>query len=206
MTLAIEDIATTDLGDDNLTAWLCRHAAAHQLSYLLAHADDGVIWGRFATTDGAMELTTSHEADAAFPALRLVTLGQCRAFGLHAELLLWRAGSRWRARLARDTPEYLVEQQVLWGTIATARSQGFTTLEDGQQGLRHIVPIDVPAACFRSDRGSPQRTPDGRDLYRPLRLVVHHLLEGDPLTGAAGIALSRLVDLEIQPPRKETLR
>jgi CRISPR-associated protein (TIGR03984 family) len=206
MTLAIEAIATTDLGKDNLTAWLCWHAAAHQLTYLLAHADDGVIWGRFTTTDAATTLTTSHEADAAFPALRLTTLGQCRVFGPTAELLLWRDGSSWRARLVRDTPDYLIEQQVLWGTIATARSLGFTTLEDGQQGLRHIVPIDVPADYFRSDGGTPQRTPDGRDLYRPLRLVVHHLLDTDPLTGATFIALSRLVDLETRLPRKETPR
>ena len=41
-------LATTGVekGEDGLETWLAEQAHAHALSRLLAHADDGVIWGR----------------------------------------------------------------------------------------------------------------------------------------------------------------
>lgn len=67
-------------------AWLTEQAQHHGLHFLLAHADDGVIWGRV-DNDG---LHTSHRIAAQSPQLRAVTLQQCRLFGPAGELLVWR--------------------------------------------------------------------------------------------------------------------
>lgn len=63
---------------------------------------------------------------------------------------------------------------------------GFTLVEDGRQGLRHAVPIEVPDRAF-SPSGSRRRK-------RPLRLQVRHYIKYDK-DGHAYTALSRLVAL-----------
>src|SRR5947199_5744016 len=101
---AVKPFPVNDLGE--VRPWLQKQAADHHLPWLLAHADDGVIWGRL---DGG-RLVTSFEAAAGdggalgvCPELRTVTLQQARLFGPAAELLLWRdGGGRWQARLIRD--------------------------------------------------------------------------------------------------------
>ncbi len=188
-------VAETGMNVEGLPAaadWLRQQAVAHQLVWLLAHADDGVIWGRL---DGG-RLLTSHEAAqgderalACCPPLREETLQQARLFAQHAELLLWRDGDNaWHARLIRDAREgepttwddALDERQMLWGTRGTPRPHGFTLLEDGAQGLRHAVPMQLPLA-----EGGKTRPP---------RLVVRHYLDkNDPF---ARIVASRLVGLE----------
>lgn len=192
----LEPIATDDLGQD-VQAWLARQARAHNLCWLLAHCEDGVVWGRMAGD----RLITVHDvardgpaADAArrFPALRLQTLQQARVFGEPGELLLWRDGDNaWHARLLRAPRageratfvEAIDEVQVLLGTSAAALPDDFTLMEDGVQGLEYAVPLPV--------RGVFSET------SRPLRLRVRqYLREDDPqMPGAARVAASRLVDL-----------
>src|SRR5437879_2621870 len=73
--------------------WLQQQARDCGLKYLLAHADDGVIWGRL---DGevlriARDVAGQNpEALACSPPLRVETLQQARLFGKLAELLVWR--------------------------------------------------------------------------------------------------------------------
>lgn len=185
----IED--TVDIIDNpTLYSWLQAKAKQYQLQYLLAHADDGVIWGHF-NKDG--NLTTpnlpkdlfpnSEELfpKCKFPVLRSYTLQQCRAFGENAEIMLWKIGQDdWKARLIKDDnkPECLPdEHQILWGTQKEGENKGFTLVSDGQQGLRHAVPlIGLP---FKNNE-------------RPLRLTVRHYIDYDD-TGVARIYLSRLV-------------
>jgi len=176
-------VQTIDLAhgfEPDLGGWLAGRAREYSLCYLLAHADDGVIWGRL---DGD-ELSTSHSvAPEISPKLRPETLQQCRLFGPAGELLVWRDGNGWRARLAADgncpAEDCFDEDQILWGTTVEDKRGSFTLLRDGAQGLRHAVPIPVNEHQV------------GR---HEVRLRVRHYLSYDD-DGQARVALSRLVTL-----------
>ena len=173
----------------DLPAWLVAHAFADQL-LLLAHADDGVIWGRL--EDGRLMT-----ADAVFPqhglaVLRPVTLQMCRLFGEAGELMLWRADDGWAARRwldgqGEEAVEYFDEEQVLWGTQVRAVAERFTLVADGANGLVHAVPL--PASVLPFDAPGPA------GKQRPLRLTLRHYLAGNPADGTVTISGSRLVRL-----------
>ncbi|MEG4807500.1 CRISPR-associated protein Csx19 [Microcoleus sp. F8-D3] len=184
----IED-AQDIIDNPSLCNWLQAKAKQYQLQYLLAHADDGVIWGKFRVDDN--KLVTSGDDDV-FPnlaQLRLCTLQQCRIFGKKAEVMLWKVGQNWKARSIEDghlskKDDYIYEEQILWGTQSEGKpKQDFTLVSDGSQGLKHAVPlINI---SFSQDK---------KNLYRPIRLLVHHYIDYDD-SGVAKIYLSRLVHL-----------
>jgi CRISPR-associated protein (TIGR03984 family) len=183
----IEDVRDI-IDNPSLCNWLQAKAKEYQLQYLLAHADDGVIWGEFRGDEN--KLVTSGDDDV-FPKLaqlRLCTLQQCRIFGKKAEVMLWKVGQNWKARLIKDehlsTEDYISEEQILWGTQSEEQpKKDFTLVSDGSQGLKHAVPlINIP---FSKDK---------KNLDRPIRLLVHHYIDYDD-SGVAKIYLSRLVDL-----------
>lgn len=122
-----------------LVQWLNNQARQFGCTWFLAHALDGVIWGRF--TDG---LITSHDVDTTLPALNLDTLIQCRIFGEQAEVMLWQDDAeQWFQTVITDPsdPEMMfVEDQMLWGDQGKDLGRGFTLLSDGSQGLKHAVP------------------------------------------------------------------
>ncbi|MEH1885197.1 type III-D CRISPR-associated protein Csx19 [Nostoc sp.] len=168
----------------NLKTWLESQAKEHQLNYLLAHAEDGVIWGRF--QDGNLITPTEPVKlfpKCNFPLLRNETLQQCRIFGKNSEVMLWQKHEGFKARLIKDDnikkEEYITENQILWGTKSESELGEFTLVADGQQGLKHAVPLT----------GIPFK-----DNERPLRLTVHHYIDDDD-SGVARIYLSRLVKL-----------
>lgn len=149
-------------------------SAGHD-ALLLAHADDGVIWGK--VVNGAL-ITKPQE-------LNSVTLQQARLFNKNAEYFVWRDGDgSFHTRIITDSEgkgcEYFDEDQVLWGDHAEPSGEGFTKMSDGAQGLVHYVPINVTKA--KSD-------------WRPLRLTVRHYLKTDA-KGFVYVAFSRLVCLE----------
>lgn len=171
--------------NDNLKKWL----TDYKLTYLLAHAEDGVIWGRFDNGQLTIANEVFTKPDFDFPPLRLFTLQQCRIFSKNAEVMLWKFGKGWKFRLIKDDnnseQECLHdEHQILWGTQVEKESNGFnfTLVSDGSQGLRHAVPLPNIKDKFK----------DGK---RPLRLTVRHYIEYEENTGVARIFLSRLVDL-----------
>lgn len=177
--------------DNDLVGWLCDYADG--CAYLLAHTEEGVIWGRFdedqlVIVADVFPSSTADYAGVLLARLDVVTLWQCRMFGPDVEVMLWRSEQGWRARRITDQtdPERLAltEAQILWGDHAEQRQQGFTLLADGSQGLRHAVPCEIPATAFNN----PQNP-------RPVRLVVRHYLEEDQQTGVSHIAYSRLVDI-----------
>jgi CRISPR-associated protein (TIGR03984 family) len=179
-------ITPLTVADADGAAWLRAEMEARGLPYLLAHAEDGVIWGRLA--DG--QLLTSHEAlcdepryRCVSPPLRGITLQQARAFGPTAELLLWRDGDgALHARLIEDDladgaqgaheRETLDELQMLWGDTCIQETQGFVLWREGAQGMLHAVP-------------HPTKN-------RPPLLAVRHYLAD---ASTAHIELSRLTDL-----------
>jgi len=161
--------------------WLVAQARRYGLLYLLAHADDGVIWGR---VDGDV-LHTSHGIAPASPELRLSTLQQARLFSPAGELLLWRSDEGWHARLVTDANgnenDLVDEDQILWGdTVEPEKVEdGFTLVREGAQGMRHAVPIPVTTEQLKQHR---------------LRLRVRHYVTENE-DGEAIITLSRLVQL-----------
>ena len=172
-------LSVDDVADDTPKLWLDKQAKEYELKFFLAHAEDGVIWGHF--KDG--ELVTSGDVFSQCAKLRSPTLQQCRIFGENSEIMLWKVGQNWKARLVQDDnkPECLPdEDQILWGTQVDKESNGFTLVSDGSQGLRHAVPLT--GIIF-----------NGKDS-RPLRLQVRHYIDYDE-SGVARIYLSRLVNL-----------
>jgi CRISPR-associated protein (TIGR03984 family) len=161
----------------DLKTWLEEQAKENQLNYVLAHADDGVIWGKF--QDGTLQ--TADSVFSQFPKLRSCTLQQCRVFGENAEVMLWKVDRGFKARLIKDEEktEFIPEHQILWGTQKESEREGFTLVSDGQQGLRHAVPLTE--ITFKNNE-------------RPLRLTIHHYIDYDD-SGVARIYLSRLVNL-----------
>lgn len=185
--LSVEDVA-----DDPPKLWLDKQAKEYGLQFLLAHAEDGVIWGEF--RDSNFQLITSGDDDV-FPQLaklRLCTLQQCRIFGEKAEIMLWKVGQNWKARSIEDShlskDDYICENQILWGTKPEVelKEKGFTLVSDGSQGLKHAVPL--VGITFK-----------GKDS-RPLRLKVRHYIDYDE-SGVARIYLSRLIDLYSHPKK-----
>jgi CRISPR-associated protein (TIGR03984 family) len=182
-------IQTSAFTSGDIRDWLQQHASAHNLRWLLAFADDGVIWGSF--SEGVLNL--SGDAISIAPPLRAETLQTARLFSENAELLLWRDGDlQWNARLIQDNAaaeetqwrEAIDEMHILWGTKAERRNDDFALMSDGSQGLRHIVPIGING--------------NYDERSRPLRLHVRHYLSEDEETGFVRIVASRLLDLTVE--------
>jgi len=154
-----------------------------KLCWLLAHAEDEVVWGR--VENG--KLLLSRPGD-----LRPATLLECRLFSQAGELLVWRADGAWEARLVKEDSndkavKWIDEYQILWGSrvdsTATHVPEGFTPLiEVEQNGMRHRVPCAVSDADLANAR---------------LRLQVRHYLDNDRDNGETSIVLSRLVKVGI---------
>ena len=163
--------------------WLPEKVKTEAL-FLLAHADDGVIWGRF---DDKGKLHLSGEAFSEYVPvkLRAVTLQQARLFGEVGELLVWQVDGGFRGRVLTDEQvqkqEMLNETHWLWGTSThpPGPHDGFTLMRDGQQGLEHAVPVALP---------------DPEQKGRRSGLQIRHYLNDDA-HGQAYIALSRLVNV-----------
>jgi len=161
----------------HLRTWLETQASQNGLPYLLAHADDGVIWGLY--TQG--KLTLSGEVFAEMNVeLRPKTLQQARIFGSQGEVLLWRVEDGFRSSSILDgvnKPENAIEERhYLWGAGQVInREKRFTLMEDGRQGLLHAVPHEIGA-------------------HRYAALQVRHYVAYDE-QDQAYISHSRLVDL-----------
>ena len=175
--------------EQDLGHWLTTQTGLGPQVWLLAHAVDGVIWGRL----DAGTLTLSGDVYASVsPKLRNETLLEARLFGANAEVHLWRSGSGFAACRVSDVDQAgalaFDEIHRLWGTMAEGRKDGFTLLADGREGLRHAFPIDVPNNAFgRTDS----------ERYRPAVLRTRHYLDFDS-DGRAVIAASRLVELIVE--------
>ncbi|HOK59107.1 MAG TPA: CRISPR-associated protein Csx19 [Methanothrix sp.] len=157
---------------------LAELARDYNLRWLLAHADDGVIWGEL--RDDGLHLS-SNAFNKISPPLRAETLQQARLFGPQAEILVWKDNATWRGRLIQDgagkAEDTFDEMHLLWGTEVEERQDGFTLLREGREGLRHAPPL-----------------PD--DAQPPIRLKVRHYVAYD--AGQAYIAYSRLAGIDAQ--------
>ena len=145
------------------------------IAWVLAHADDGVIWGRVEDKQLLLRgqcLSRSRSRVAADDVTAGSTLRASR------RAITWRDGDKFHIRRIMDgekTPDNTLSLETywLWGTQAVGSAGGFKLLEDGAQGLHHAPPI--------SALGEGQR----------LALLVRHYLAYDA-EGRTRIAASRL--------------
>ncbi len=149
--------------------------------YLLAYADDGLIWGVI-DKNKTLALSSGKEAFTEnSPELRERTLWEARLFGDQAEWYLWKTDAGWRSREITDQGEKPIEtfdeDYILWGTNVGEQEKagGFYLAEEIGQGIRHAPPKPLT----------------GR---HSLKLRVRHYLDYDK-EGAAFVKYSRLVDL-----------
>lgn len=172
------------LGQGGPPSWL------QGVQWLLAHCDDGVIWGRL-ESDGRWR-RSSEAFPKESPPLREQTIQQLRIFGLGGEALLWRSDGafhgRWATEGAAPLDEALQPQDesylLLGDRLLGPPQDGFCVLGDAT-GSRHAAPIE----CNQAELGQP-----GQGRY-PLHLQVRHYFEQDSESGAVRICMTRLVNL-----------
>jgi CRISPR-associated protein (TIGR03984 family) len=172
--------------EDALRTWLAGQAQA-DMPWLLAYADDGVIWGR-REPDGKLVLSSDVFSDPTeYPSvaakLRAETLQEVRVFGPGGEVRVWRTGGGLDATLLTEAVVGLEtlpdERHLLWhlgSPTAVSQEFGFALVQQGAQGNRHAPPV-IPQEGQR------------------LQLVVRHYVDYDS-EGQVYIALSRLVGIE----------
>lgn len=182
----VKKVRATDLGLPAVE-WLQEKARPGMT--LLAHADDGVIWGR-PTSDGFDLPESFGSIEQAL--LRNETLQMARLFEPDEEIFLWRISEgEWAARIVRDRltiqetgkPVYYFDrEQILSGTTVEKTVGDFRWLGEGAEGLYHAPPIQTNVSSWQS--------------RHPLRLGIRHYLTEDE-EGWRRIKFSRLTDLRI---------
>ncbi len=181
--VTLKTFDVTDVGAEPV-AWLTNQVIPGML--LLAHADDGVIWGKvIASAEGAQIIFPPTTLLPQAP-LRTETLIMVRCFDVQQELFLWRLNEgEWRARRIADGVgepcDYYDERQILWGTQATEAANGFVKMIEGAQGMLHAPPVELLAS-------------DGQNQEHRVRLPVRHYLLNDE--GWLRVGYSRLVKAE----------
>ena len=172
--------------DTDLIGWINKQGNTHELMYLLAHADDGVIWGRYCFQSDRL-LTSGQAFTEVAVDLSAVTLQQMRLFGPKGEILIWQTDEGFDGRYLVDSPDddVIEETHLLWGAAASESQKGFTLMRDGRQGLLHAPPIIL---CDGQRAG----------------VKVRHYIQHDE-QGQAYIPFSRLVDLvEVKENRNDS--
>jgi CRISPR-associated protein (TIGR03984 family) len=198
----IHKIDTPPANDADVPAWLAGQATKER-PFLLAFADDGIIWGLWRTGSLVTSIEAAQAAakadpdnpklrqsTAVSPPLRGVTLQSASLFGPADEMRLFRdENGDWQAcRIGdpSDPKDVIRESQLLVGSEVVTSLEEFTHVRDRvQQGLDHIPPVKLLARDVADGQGP--------------RLVVHHHIEYDGETGEARIAGSRLVFLSVGP-------
>lgn len=193
---------------ENVRDWIAKRmkeiagydSGENKTAYLLAHADDGVIWGKcvsgqFHTSD-EVDPNRTDPRKRISPELHGISLQQAFLFNGACEIRLFRDElGNWQARKIDDhraeEDDFIEELQVLWGDYVSKKEKyprdlqhDFTLVrEKSQQGLDHILPIKITA--------------DDLEKNLRARLRVRHFIETGENTGEARIALSRLVNVEV---------
>jgi len=188
------ELDVNDLNDSasnkNIRLWFENQNAVGDEAWVIAYADDGVIWGKL--LNGKIETSGSYSSFLdIFPSLRAITLQEARLFGEKAEVRVWREKKEFRAIRTEDKEseraEAFDEDYILWGTKIEANSGKFSLVAEGRQGLRHAVPLVLSEDDFK-EKGLPKH---------PLRLRVRHYIDYDA-DGKVFVKASRLVKLFVK--------
>ena len=171
----------------DIVAWFATQSPLGTDTWLLAYAEDGVIWGKLEQGKLALPQTDT-------PTLTPLTLLEARLFGENGEVHIWRTDNGFSACRITEQPKEngaFDEIQRLWGTDFDRDSKvgdGFTLLVDGLEGLRHAVPLVVPTNYFVKP---PPR-------FHPALIQTRHYFQVDAETGVTSVALSRLVSIDAE--------
>ena len=161
-----------------LKSWLVKQAEGQENCWLLAHADDGVIWGYV----NGVSLALSGDAFYVSPPFNPSTLQQARLFWDSGEILIWRGVHGLVGRKIiegqGEEVEFFDTKPLLWGTEVESTSGNFVLLGEGEQGLRHAPPLVIAG----------NQGPEAR-------LVVRNYLSYEEDSGQAYVSLNRLVEL-----------
>lgn len=160
--------------------------------WLLAHCDDGVVWGKRDDQQSPW-LLSNVPFPKISPLLIEGNLQQLRLFGAEREVLVWRTEIGFAGRILVDDgavfsngdplrPKH--ERHVLVGDRLLAGPVGGFSLVGDARGSRHAVPVECRGEDFLQ-QGRP---------YTPLRLQVRHYVNQNE-SGVVRVATSRLVNL-----------
>lgn len=183
--------------NENLRDWLEKQMNATR-KFLLAFADDGVIWGIY--QEGLKTAPQSFDKKVRRE-LRGETMQQAYVFGEKDEVCLFRVGQEWKAVQIEDVDgqDVIDEYHVLWGNeVIGAPIDGFAHVRDRiQQSMDDALPI-----VFEEPINLDEKAP---------RLLVRHFIEYDMNdseedTGEARVYLSRLVKLGVGPLAEEMMK
>lgn len=180
--LKVEEI-DPPANDEAVRDWLADHVSLDN-PYLLAHADDGAIWGR---KSGDQFLTSYDIAPDISPQLRGVTLWQAFVFGEKSEIRLFRDElGNWKAVEIFDADEGFDEDYILWGDKVVKQADGFTHLMSKvKHAMDHVPPIAISGTDIEKDN----------NIFPKLK--IRHMIEYDKESGEARIGLSRLVKIGV---------
>lgn len=156
-------------------------------AWVLAHADDGVTWGRFDREADRWRLGCD-DVPKVSPPIRLDALQELRLFGDEAEVLIWRSDEGLRGRVLKDTngdtpPKFLRpsdEYRIVRGDrVRENTTGGFTWVTDAT-GAEQVLPLGVDEDQVRQHK---------------VRLHVRHYWAQNEEDGTVRIAVTRLVKL-----------
>lgn len=177
------------------SSWL----QSDKAQWLLAHCDDGVVWG-FQNSQELWQLSSNVSFPSVkqpvSPALQEETLQQLRLFGEEGELLVWRGDAGLQGRWLQDNDsrsltDYLKpkdEHYLLLGNRLLDDPVGGFSLVGDATGSRHAVPVECSQEDLDLGRGAARQ-----GAPWALQLEVRHYLEQNESTGVVRIAASRLV-------------
>ena len=160
-----------------LERWLTEKSVELESPWLLAFAEDGVIWGL--VEKGELYLSSAEHTKVS-PKLRLITLQSLRLFGAEAELLLWREGHGFKARILKEgggePRKFRDYELLLWGAAEESQEPAgrFRLMTEGAQGFLHAPPVAAQRA----------------------KLIARDYLDHDHDTGQALIRWNRLTGLK----------
>jgi len=171
---------------NDLNNWFTQQGAAvGSPSWLLAYADDGVIWGKVV----GKELITAADVfnlnyPGAFPVLNMEKLQKASLFGEKAEIRVFRKNDSWIALRIEDNPaaeesDSYDRSYILWGNKVKVRKDGWAWVEDGQLGIHQALPLEI-------DEGIS---------YRIARIDVRYYITYEKDHGQASVAVKRLCKL-----------
>lgn len=158
-----------------LNNWLLDRSNEFKLTYLLAFAEDGVIWGK---VDDQLALSSqAYPEEDKFPPLTPLTLQSLRLFGQNGEILLWREDGAFKARILEegdgDPSQYREYELLLWGAAEkeNAPKPPFSLYREGAQGFLHAPPVDFKRAALVARDYLDQDGESGQVYVRWSRLV-----------------------------------
>lgn len=178
------EVIDAPTGNDQVVSWITEHLKQHK--FLLAFADDGVIWGRMGE-----EISTK---------LRGKTLQQAFIFDDKEEVRLFRdemnndKEAKWQARKVVDGDnEVITESQILWGDESVEFKNGFLQVKVDTKGISNQI---IPAE---------RKIIKDKNTEECLRLEVHHIVAYNN-DGEANVKVSRLAGLRVGNKNEEVAK